>query len=428
MPTPDRTYALRARWLIPVDRPPIEGGVLTISGSKIIAVGENSTGQAPYDVGDAFILPGLVNAHTHLEFSDLKGPLGHPGIALPDWIRLVIEYRRRASRDAQSAVRSGLSECAQMGVTTVGEIATPDTIAATFADPVWSSRVMPSAPLDVTVFLELIGLGNQRVAEMVQLAGNQRGQTWPDNGRGGLSPHAPYSASPKIVAAAAELCASPGSPPVAMHLAESREEIEFLSTGGGPFRTLLDDLGVWQDDAIPSGSRPLDYLRLLAPADRAVVVHGNYLADDEIEFLSRHRRRFSVVYCPRTHRFFRHDPHPLAKLLAAGVNVALGTDSRASSPDLDLLAELRFVAGTYPQIAPETLIRFATVNGAIALGRDADVGALTPGKDANLTIISAPQGRLDDPYRAILDGEAQVRTTIVQGVVSFNRDPQGSAS
>jgi cytosine/adenosine deaminase-related metal-dependent hydrolase len=418
MPTPDRTYALAARWLIAVDRPPIEGGVLTVSGRKIVAVGENVSGNPAIDLGDAIVLPGLVNAHTHLEFSGLKAPLGHPGIALVDWIRLVIEYRRRASGDVRSAVLFGLSESMLSGVTSVGEIATGDTIDATFADPAWASRFVSSTPLDVTVFLELIGLGEQRVAEMVQIAGNHRALTWPENWRGALSPHAPYSASPKLVAAAARLCASPASPPVAMHLAESREEIDFLSTGAGPFRMLLEDLGAWQDDVVPTGSRPLDYLRLLGEANRAVVIHGNYLSDEEIDFLSRHCRQFSVVYCPRTHDFFRHDPYPLEKLLSAGVNVALGTDSRASNPDLDVLAELRFVAAAYPQIPAETILRLATINGAVALGRESNVGTLTPGKDANLTILSAPQGRRDDPYRAILDSTAQVRSTIVQGVAT----------
>jgi cytosine/adenosine deaminase-related metal-dependent hydrolase len=98
MPTPNRTFALKARWLA-VDRPPIENGVLTISGAKIVAVGENRSNDGPFDLGDAIILPGLVNAHTHLEFSDLSIPLGDPGMSLPEWIRLVIDHRRRRKRD-----------------------------------------------------------------------------------------------------------------------------------------------------------------------------------------------------------------------------------------------------------------------------------------------------------------------------------------
>ena len=140
--------------------------------------------------------------------------------------------------------------------------------------------------------------------------------------------------------------------PLAMHLAESREEIEFLRDGRGPFRELLESRGGWDPTARPRGARPLDELRVLSRAHRALVVHGNYLDDEEIDFLGRQRRQMAVVYCPRTHAWFGHARYPLEKLLAAGAIVALGTDSRASSPDLSLLAEMRHVAREFPASEP----------------------------------------------------------------------------
>jgi cytosine/adenosine deaminase-related metal-dependent hydrolase len=361
----------------------------------------------------------LVNAHTHLEFSDLSVPLGDSGMSLPEWIRLVIDHRHRRKRDPSfHATTMGLLESVGYGVTTIGEIAIPGTPDA----PAWSPIIIQGVDVDVTVFLELIGLGQDKVRGALSLARDhlsRQGTNW----RPALSPHAPYSTDIRLIAEAVALCARPGSPPLAIHLAESREELELLKTGAGELRRLLDDLGAWPEGGIAFGSRPLDYLQILAGADRAAVVHGNYLSDDEIDFLGRHRSRFAVVYCPRTHHFFRHDPYPLEKLLAVSVNVALGTDSRASNPDLDLLAELRFVADTFPRIAPETIIQFATQNGAFALGREANIGTLTPGKDANLTIISGENIRFDDPYRAILDTNAKVQETVIQGTTSFNRDP-----
>ncbi len=140
--------------------------------------------------------------------------------------------------------------------------------------------------------------------------------------------------------------------PVAMHLAESREELDLLRDGTGPFQDLLDERSMWDPQAIPLGSRPLDYLRMLADAPRALVIHGNYLDDEELAFLGANRERMSLVYCPRTHAYFFHPPYPLGRALAAGVHVALGTDSRASNPDLSLLEEMRFVCAPILQLAP----------------------------------------------------------------------------
>jgi cytosine/adenosine deaminase-related metal-dependent hydrolase len=191
-----------------------------------------------------------------------------------------------------------------------------------------------------------------------------------------------------------------------MHLAESREEIEWLRSDGGPLRELLQDLGAWRPGRF-GGGRPLDYLHALAQADRALVIHGNYLDDEEIAFLAAHRRRMAVVYCPRTHAWFDHDPYPLARMLAAGVTVALGTDSRASSPDLSLLAEMQDVARRHPEIEPRAVLEIATLGGARALGREHSIGSLAPGKRAGLAVVALPEGRAADPHELLVDPAAR---------------------
>jgi cytosine/adenosine deaminase-related metal-dependent hydrolase len=205
-----------------------------------------------------------------------------------------------------------------------------------------------------------------------------------------------------------------------MHLAESREEIEFLREGSGPFRELLESRGGYDPAARPRGSRPLDEMRVLSMAHRALVIHGNYLDDEEIEFLGRQRGRMAIVYCPRTHAWFRHAPYPLEKLLAAGAVVALGTDSRASSPDLSLLAEMRHVARTFPALDRATVLELGTLAGAWALGREGEIGTLEPGKLANLAAIRLPDaapacGSADDPHELLLDGGGEVFATWVRG-------------
>jgi cytosine/adenosine deaminase-related metal-dependent hydrolase len=180
--------------------------------------------------------------------------------------------------------------------------------------------------------------------------------------------------------------------PVAMHIAESREELELLRDGTGPFQQLLEERSMWDDGAIPRGSRPLDYLRMLAEAPRALVIHGNYLDDEELAFLAANSERMSLIHCPRTHSYFFHPPFPLPRLSAKGVRVALGTDSRASNPDLDLLGEMRHVARLHPQLDPQDILRMGTLNGALALGRENEVGRIAPGMLANLVAIRLPEG------------------------------------
>jgi cytosine/adenosine deaminase-related metal-dependent hydrolase len=203
--------------------------------------------------------------------------------------------------------------------------------------------------------------------------------------------------------------------PVAHHLAESREELMLLRAGRGRFVQLLEDFDAWDPDAIPFGSRPLDYLMALAKSHRALVIHGNYLDDEEIGFLAAHAKNMSVVYCPRTHAYFKHDPYPLAKMVAAGANVAIGTDSRASNPDLSVLADMRFAAKQHPLVPPATLLRMITANAAKALGRDDEIGTITPGKLADLATMQLPRHAAAEPHELLFDPDCHILATIFRG-------------
>jgi cytosine/adenosine deaminase-related metal-dependent hydrolase len=202
----------------------------------------------------------------------------------------------------------------------------------------------------------------------------------------GLSPHAPYTVSPALLTSLLTL-ARQRNLPVAMHVAESADELELLANGTGRFQQLLDERSMWDPSAISHGSAPFDYLQVLATAPRALVIHGNYLDRDEHEFLATHSDRMSLVYCPRTHAYFDHPPYPLSEILAAGVRVALGTDSRASNPDLSVLAEMRYAAKSHAHVAPGAILRMSTLSGAEALGREQECGSITPGKLAHLAAI-----------------------------------------
>jgi cytosine/adenosine deaminase-related metal-dependent hydrolase len=402
-------FSLTARWILPISGPPIAGGGITIRGERIVEVTSRAASGAT-DLGDVAILPGFVNAHTHLEFSDLPAPLGERGTPLPAWIRQVIAARGGRGADpaatASAAIVQGLAESARNGVTTIGEIATSG----------WEAAMLENAPLGLNVFYELIGLRADRVDERIADAEEFVTRAlvaarW----RGGLSPHAPYSVHPELLVGLARLAAA-NHLPLAMHVAESREELQLLATGDGPFRDLLQVLGAWDPEAIPRGSRPIDYLQVLGLAPRALVIHGNYLDQAERAFLAEHAARMSVVYCPRTHSYFEHDRYPLAEMLADGVRVAIGTDSRASNPDLSLLAELRHVAQMHPDVRPEEILQLGALAGAQALGQDHEVGSLEAGKLANLVIVPMDTTGSAGPHELVLHGDTDVSTTYYRGL------------
>jgi cytosine/adenosine deaminase-related metal-dependent hydrolase len=380
------TKAWRARWVIPVDRPPIEGGVVTVARGRIVAVGGTTVDGPLHDLGDVALLPGLVNAHTHLEFSLLQQPLGRPGIHFADWLAEVIEWRRVSGASDEErlpfqaeAIAAGLAESAAAGVVAVGEIATG----------LWNDAVAGlSSDIELVAFAELLGLADERVLPLVERAEKHLAQASSHPGlsvQAALSPHAPYTMHPALLARAIELSAEYRLP-LAMHLAESPEELELLASQTGPLVELLKSRGVWRTELLQRGSRPLDYLHLLANADRSLVIHGNYLTPEELEYLAQRWQQMSLVYCPRTHAYFGHQPYPLAAALAAGVRVAVGTDSRASNPNLRLFEELRHIARQHPTVQPEAILRMGTLAGAEALGL-AELGSISPGKRASLLIV-----------------------------------------
>jgi cytosine/adenosine deaminase-related metal-dependent hydrolase len=175
---------------------------------------------------------------------------------------------------------------------------------------------------------------------------------------------------------------------------------------------------MWDANAIPRGSRPMDYLQVLSEAPRALVIHGNYLDEEGRVFLATNADHLSLIYCPRTHAYFGHEAYPLVELLKLGVRVALGTDSRASNPNLDLLAEMRHVAGKFPIIDPDVILRMGTLSGAEALGLAAEVGSITPGKVANLVAVPLAEEarvRTEDLLSGVLSGCDAPRTVWLRG-------------
>lgn len=209
--------------------------------------------------------------------------------------------------------------------------------------------------------------------------------------------------------------------PVAMHLAETQAELELLAHGTGEFVDLLRDFGVWTPDAIPRRSRPLDYLKRLAAVEHGLVVHGNYLSDEELDFVVDHPN-LTVVYCPRTHAWFGHELHPWRRLLNRGASVAIGTDSRASNPDLSVWNELLFLRQRFPDVESRLLLELGTIRGARGLGLSDQTGTLTPGKRADLAVIDLTGATSDsNPYSLLLNPHNRPVGTISGGQSAISK-------
>lgn len=381
--------AYRSRWLFPGDGIPLERATLIVVEGRIADITLRHVPEA-VDLGDVALIPPLVNAHAHLEFSHLTSPIA-PARPFSRWIDGVIACRQTAGLPPGARIERGVNELREFGTHLVGEIATSPA----------SADVLTESPLRSVVFREIIGLFPDHRAVLSDLrsefaAGKSESATL----RRAVSPHAPYSVHPELIEALVDV-AIEFDRPIAMHLAETSGELELIAHARGEFREMLERFQLWPGDLWCDRRRILDYLNSLSRAPRGLVIHGNYLDDGDIAFLAEHPQ-LSVVYCPRTHAYFGHGPHPLPQLLARGVNVALGTDGRCSNPDLSVWNEVLFLRQHLPSIPPETLLRMATRSGAAALGAPSSLGTLCVGDSANFSIIQHLPPHESDPFRALL--------------------------
>ncbi len=467
MPLPELT--LRARYVFPVDAPPIESGCVRILGDRISYVGPADR-TPDVELGNAAIVPGFVNAHTHLELSGLRAK----DVAAPDfatWLRRVIEARRgQNAAQISHAIQRGIDASLAAGTTLVADISS--------GGRSWKELVR--SPLRATVFCELLGLKSSRAEETVaaarqflEWASESSNETddatrdaatelatnvvFPDGTtinplcasarylpnrrlQPSLSPHAPYSTHPQLFELAASWSKATGAP-ICTHLAETKEELRLLNQRDGPLRDFLVSIGVWDNNWNPAGAEPIAYLE--APqASQAdwLIAHGNYFSPDEIATLSRYANavhsgastphsslssphlslpRRAVAFCPRTHNYFGHNRHPYPQMLAASITVCLGTDSLASTPTLSILDEMRFMHRRELQLPGAKLLHMATLAGACALRREHNCGSLTVGKFADLAVIRLPNSGTNDPVQLLLDSDEPVIRTIIGGRIVF---------
>ena len=395
---------------------------MVVRHGRVVECTQRLTATPDVDLGESVVLPGLVNAHTHLEFSGLRSPLP-AGPNFPAWVSQVVRYRRdvleaaaatsgptAANGALREPLQLGLQECFASGTAVVADILNrpwqidcfpgsqalasgaaaaanrrPQAGLAVAASD-WRAHMGRVAFPRVVAIAEMLGLSPQRLEESWQWA---RGEVFPVGSPhelllvSGLSPHAPYSIHfPTLERLLSGLRRHTL---LAMHLAESSAELEWIASQTGPFAEAFQRLGVEATAPPPTISQ---CIALLARQQRALLVHGNYLSAAEIAQVAS-APGMSVVFCPRTHAHFGHAAYPLRALQAAGVPVILGTDSRASNPDLSLWDEVVWVKQQFPELSGQQLLEKVTTAPARALGIEWEVGQLRPGHWAYAVIAPA---------------------------------------
>ena len=401
---------LSADWVLPVEGEPIEVGAIAIEGGRIAAVGTAAELGEGERFPDAAILPGFVNAHTHLEYAVYAG-FGD-GLSFGPWISTHVERKRRLERTEMEAIaRLGAAECLRSGVTTVGDLA--------FSGA--SAHACGELGLRAIVYLEVFGT---EAADALRQFDEKREyvvSALSERVGLGVSPHAPYTCSTEVYAACAGL-----DLPVATHLNESGDELDWLLHGRGPWQPFAEML------VEPDGQSGIRRLAAAGLLDEGVVAaHCVKVDDEEVELLSRHG--VAVAHCPRSNALLGCGIAPLQALRAAGLRVGIGTDGVSSVPSHDYFEELRTLVALArarderaDAISASEALELATLGGARALGREGEIGSLVPGKRADVTVVSlsgSPYLPWEDPAAAVVYGGApeRVLTTLVDGEARYER-------
>jgi cytosine/adenosine deaminase-related metal-dependent hydrolase len=421
MNPPKRVFRSRLAW---TGERVVENPVVVEHNGRIVSIGAASQasplpGAEEVDFGDAVLFPGFINAHCHLEYSCLKGRLPAK-TPFAQWLAQVGGLRHTvAEKEFTEGVRAGISECVRSGTTTVLDIFTKDTAAVP----------LKASGLRAWGFLESISL-DPEAAESALDELKERLESFHETDRlkAGLSPHTPYTVSMPLGRKIAELARERGAL-AAIHLAETPEERQMMESGGGPLADVFRKAGFlpenWKAPRAPSVSWA-DRAGLLGP--RTLAVHVNDVSNEEIAILASSGS--SVAFCPKCHEYFGRQPHPLPRLIEAGVNVCIGTDSLASNDALDLLAELREARRQFPEISPLALFQTIGANPARFLGEEGRLGVLNVGAHCDLTVLS-PAPKINDAAESMLaallehDAANAVATIVGGKKVECGRKPEG---
>ena len=430
---------IRARVVVTMDGPPIENGAVAIAGDRINDVGNFSeiskrySGQEVVDLGEQVLLPGLINAHCHLDYTCLRGKIP-PQKSFTDWIRAINGEKARLSpNDYVASITQGFAEAKRFGTTTISNLT---------AFPELVSEIQ--APIRTWWFAELIDVRDPGHAnKVVDLAAGKLKSVkqW------GLAPHAPFTASAHLYRRCQEIA---GGEDVLLttHLAESREEMSMFRDANGPLYEFLREIGRDMSDcgqttpvrrlseiirnvsrstrsarsgqALDMAAAPLaNGCNVTLPLDMTknwLLVHLNEISASDFDILKKQMIKSHLVHCPRSHDYFGHSPFEFQKLRELGFNISLGTDSLASNDDLSLFAEMRAFQKGFPNVSPEEVLKMITTKSALGLRQENSLGKIRSGYVADLIAIPSP--RSTSVFEDIIAFDRPVSWSMIGGLAS----------
>ena len=401
----ERRMIVRARVVATMDGAPIENGAVAISADRIVDVGKfpgvsaRYSGQAIIDLGEQVLLPGLINAHCHLDYTCLRGKIPRQK-SFTDWIRAInMEKSKLSPQDYIASIKEGVAEAKQFGTTTIVNLtAFPELI-----------RQLPDTPIRTWWFAELIDVRSpNRTNELVDSAieSLKPAQNY------GLAPHALFTASKSLYQRCEETAKNVL---LTTHLAESREEMEMFRDGSGPLYEFMENIGRDMGDC---GHETALGLFVGTPGGRSlpkrwIIAHLNELTESDFKLLEKVKTKFHVAHSPRSHDYFDHSTFQSERLRRLGFNICLGTDSLASNESLSLFAEMSAFQRSQPEISPEKIFEMVTVNPASALGQQNTLGRIRRGFRADLIAIPCREG--GDLFGQIVAFDGEVAWIMVNG-------------
>jgi cytosine/adenosine deaminase-related metal-dependent hydrolase len=408
-----------ARKILPITSPDIDNGALLIKKNLIKDIGPQKTILRKYpdervvDLEGKLIMPGLMNLHTHLELSWLKGIIGEKPDFI-DWVFELVELRKNELKNrAEECAADGLREAIRTGTTCIADTSSRDI----------SLQYLVISGIRANVYLEVLGMDESHATDIlkalrIRLEGIK---ALPDRLKVGISPHAPYSVSVSLFHKLSVFC-SKNRLNSSIHVSETKDESLYLQGKPSGMDGYMKRFG-WDVLKPNRGRTPVSFLNKYKLLNNGIAVHSVHVNSRDISLLKS--AGASVAHCPRSNHYLNAGTAPVGDMIDAGVNVGIGTDSLASNLDLDMWEEMRF-AYLVNRLPARKIFEMATINGAKALGLGEITGSLEAGKEADIIAITTTTSTLKDPYhRLLLDTrKGDISLTMVQGKAIYSKDGQ----
>ena len=408
-------YILRSKYLLKDPYSVVENGAVLIDDDKIKFAGRfdeinNHESCQIIDLGNSAIVPGFVNTHTHLELTHLHKCINYNG-NFTDWIRQLINAKKDwTESEYLSSIRSGIKNSLESGTTTVADI-TRNGLAL---------EELQKSKIRKTLFYELIDFNPDSAESAIdsfkEIIGNVKHN---DLLSIGIFPHAPYTVSKELYRRSKTVSMELGLS-IATHISETLDEVEFLTRGSGKFISLLNEFNMLNNWKAP-GLKPVNYMKNIGFLENGcILVHCNYLTGEEVDQIEESNS--TIVFCPRSHKYFRHKDHPLYKLGNRDINIALGTDSLASNDSLSILDEMKYIYTQHKTAKPQDILYMGTIAGATALRLNNKIGRLEAGFDADIAVIDFKKETVTNIYDGIFSQDSECVLTVVSGTVCYDKN------